>query len=285
MQGMMRMMSSIPRMINGMREGQAKAALEPIVKYVVGNTATPSPEMVNFAVIAGSAPVTQTEKDAYLAMMKKVARRTPEVIMQFLKLEKNGSYVLDEFKLDAHITKRAMQFSIASKSKKERKLKEKEKTRKEELDRLRMMQDHELNLLKALGHGQDTTNTGQGQNTIHAVSTPGPFDTGFFTYDVYGGGPVADFGVVHHDVAVQNNPVPVNTQVQPKPVSNTRLTGSFSLLDMMRNHNKNNNNNNNFQGSNNNTTVTSEVQTHTFSPTASPDMMAVTGSMDYFFGL
>jgi hypothetical protein len=277
MQGMMRMMNSIPTMVNGMRENQAKAALAPIVKYVVGNTATPSPEMVNFAVIAGSAPVTQTEKNAYLDMMKKVARRTPEVIMQFLKLEKNGSYVLDEFGLDAHITKRAMQFSIASEAKKNRKNKEKEKERTQELERIRMMQDHELSLLQALGHGNNAADTVQGQNTLNTftvqdpiviASTPSPFDAGLFGYDIYGGGPVTDFFAPSH-------PVHVDAPAQHTPVSNAAQPEFISLLDILRNHNNNIN-----QGSRSNFTVSNQMSP---TPTVGQNMM-MNGGMDFGFG-
>lgn len=151
MQGMMGMLNTIPTMINGMRENQAKAQLTPIVKFVVGQTATPSPEMVNFAVIAGSAPSTQGEKNVYLDMMKQVARRTPEVLLQFIKKDKNGVPQLDEQKMDSHIMKRAMQFDSASRAKRERKLKKEQQRRQEELAAIKMQQQHELEIAGVLG--------------------------------------------------------------------------------------------------------------------------------------
>lgn len=230
MGGMMQMMTAIPNMVNGMRESQARSQLTPIVRYVVGDTATPSPEMVNFAVIAGSAPVTQTEKDAYLDMMKRVARKTPEVLVKFIE-SKNGTFAVNEQKLDNHITKRAMQYAVASGAKKERKRKEEERARQQELEMLRMRQNHELDLIGILGPNINTMGSG----------LVGPsHDVGLFGMDPgFGAGidPFMDIGVMQ---PVMQPVQQVSTEnVASSASTNAGASDSVSLLDILRNHGQN----------------------------------------------
>lgn len=232
----MQMMTAIPNMVNGMRESQARSQLTPIVRYVVGDTATPSPEMVNFAVIAGSAPVTQTEKDAYLDMMKRVARRTPEVLVKFIEL-KNGTTSVNENKLDAHITKRAMQYAVASGAKKERKRKKEEQARQQELEMLRMRQNHELELIGILGPNINTMGSGLVGHS---------HDFGLFGMDPgFGAGidPFMNTGVMQPVMEPVMEPVmaPVYQasaeNVAPSSSStNVGASDSVSLLDILRNY-------------------------------------------------
>lgn len=171
MGGMMNMMSMIPNMVNGIRENQARAALMRTVKFVVGETATPSPEMVSFAVVAGASPTTQGERDAYLDMMKKIARQTPEVAQNFLKTENvNGTQTLklDDIKLDAHITKRAMMYGQANKAKRDRKAKEEQMLRHHEMELMRMNQMHELNMMAMMGTGMNPGAGGMGNGVAGA---------------------------------------------------------------------------------------------------------------------
>ena len=93
---------------------QLRANLTKLVQFVIHPSATPSMDLINYALVAGGQPKTQAERDAYLSMMKKIAREIPELVKQFTTTETlpNGQKVekLDNSGLDARITMRAIQY-------------------------------------------------------------------------------------------------------------------------------------------------------------------------------
>lgn len=166
MQQIMGMMDMVPKMINDLQTSLAKNANLHTVRFIVGENATPSPEMISFAITAGLSPSTQGEKEAYLKLLKKVARRTPSVIAKFVKenTHANGTktLALDENALDEHITKRALLYREVLKAKSNRNSKQDQMKRNYALGMLRASQMHELNMLALAGTGMTnppTTNS------------------------------------------------------------------------------------------------------------------------------
>lgn len=244
------MMQMIPGMVNDIRENVARGALMNTVKFVVHETATPSPEMVSFAVVAGASPTTQGERDAYLDMLKNIARKTPAVVQKFSKPKVvNGTetMVLDTLALDAFITRKAMQYGAASKARSERKKKEEAKQRKHELEMLRTSQMHELNMIAMMGVGLNPP-ANQGLNAAPTTQPPG-LDAFFMDSTSLFGSPV---NTVQH-----NNQFGTNTDIlggnsQPNvPPANMPPAndGMMSLSDIYRmlDQNVNTQNNNNAQ--------------------------------------
>ncbi|XP_045162283.2 uncharacterized protein LOC128545833 [Mercenaria mercenaria] len=108
--------SGIGRVIaHGIRSSFVNTALNGAVKFIVGETATPSPEMVNYGMAMRSEPRNQAERDVYVEMMKRVARRTPEVVRKYTKTEthKNGtkSHTVDFIALDADIIRKSILYA------------------------------------------------------------------------------------------------------------------------------------------------------------------------------
>lgn len=90
-----------------------KTHVQVAVNFIVGETAVPSPELIEFAMWLGRAPRTQEEKTMYLYLMQDIARQTPALVEKFMKIEKvNGTdtIVVDQLAMDAHITKRALMY-------------------------------------------------------------------------------------------------------------------------------------------------------------------------------
>lgn len=155
--------SGMGRMIgNSIRRSFVNTALVQAVKFVVGQTATPSPEMMQYGMAMRSEPRTQAERDVYLDLMKTVARRTPEVLMKYMKTEthKNGtrSYSIDFFALDAAITRRALLYQeMREARRRERQTqREQELQHQMEIARLNMLQDIRMNRQFGFGVTTDT---------------------------------------------------------------------------------------------------------------------------------
>ncbi|XP_060580701.1 uncharacterized protein LOC132737431 isoform X2 [Ruditapes philippinarum] len=95
-------------------ERQLRANLTQLVQFVLHPSATPSMDLINYALVAGGQPKTQAERDAYLGMMKKMARDIPELVKQFTITETlpGGTKIekLDNSALDAQIIRRAVQY-------------------------------------------------------------------------------------------------------------------------------------------------------------------------------
>lgn len=220
--GMMGMMGMIPNMVNGIRESTARAALTNIVRFVIGETATPSPEMVSFAVVAGSSPTTQGERDAYLEMLKEAARKTPAVASRFMKSKVvNGTQTmeLDKIALDAHITKKAMQYGQAAKARSERKKKEEKVKRQHELQMLRTSQMHELNMIAMMGIGMNPS------SLRRTATTPPPsLDALYMDSTTFLGNPAQRPGqVARHHSPTGNAPSAADGMIS--------LTDIYRMLD------------------------------------------------------
>lgn len=150
--------SGMGRMIsNSIRSSFVNSALDRAVKFVVGHMATPSPEMIQYGLAMRSEPRTQAERDVYLGFMKTVARRTPEVLMKYLKTEvhKNGtkSHSVNFIALDADLTRRALLYQEMREARRreQQKQREQEQQHQMEVARLQALQDIRMNQMFASG--------------------------------------------------------------------------------------------------------------------------------------
>lgn len=130
-------------------EMMVRMEVDRAVRFIVGNTAKPSQEMIDFAVALGREPKTQEERDIYLEFMKQTARQTPEVLAKYIDITTvNGlpSFSVDYVKLDAAVIRRALMYSEASRGRRLRQRQEREKQQRhqEEINRIQKM--HELNM-------------------------------------------------------------------------------------------------------------------------------------------
>ena len=145
MQRMM-MRSTIRSMITDM---MVRIEVNRAVSFIVGETAKPIPEMIQFATALGRAPKSQAERDVYLELMKKTARRTQAVLEKYINIEfVNGlpKISVDYIGMDAAVARRALMYNEANRANILRRKQQQDKQRKhqEELDRIRKM--HELNI-------------------------------------------------------------------------------------------------------------------------------------------
>jgi len=181
--------------------------------------------MVSFAVVAGASPTTPGERDAYLEMLKNVARRTPAVVARYTKPKMvNGTVTLvfDKIALDAYITKKAMQYGQASKANSDRKKKEEQKARQHQLELLRTSQMHELNMIALMGVRGNPSRTG-------VTVSPPALDALYMDSTSIFGGPM---NAVQHNPPHKNNAaLGAHTQASSH---RTASNGMVSLTDIFR---------------------------------------------------
>jgi hypothetical protein len=166
--------SGMGRMIsNTVRNTMISGALTSAVRFVVGETANPSQEMMQHAIMMRSAPRTQAERDVYLGMMKRLARRTPEVVQKYTKTEvhKNGtrSHTVDFIALDADVTRRSLMYQQmrAARSRLREQERQQERQVQLEMERLNMLREMRMNSVNngLFGAGLGTTSMFSGFGT------------------------------------------------------------------------------------------------------------------------
>lgn len=177
--------SGMGRMIShSIRESMVNTALTRAVRFVVGPTAVPSLEMMQHAMMMRSGPRTQAERDIYLGMMKRIARRTPEVVQKYTKTEvhKNGtrSHTIDFIALEADVTRRSLMYQEMQEAR--RRLREQERQQQQrvqtEIDRLNMLRDMRMNSVDntMFGGGLGTTSMFDGFGTTMPSIQFNPLD-------------------------------------------------------------------------------------------------------------
>ncbi|XP_045199163.2 uncharacterized protein LOC123553525 [Mercenaria mercenaria] len=95
-------------------EKQLRANLTKLVQFVIHPTAKPSTELISHALAAGSIPTTEMERVAYLGILQRIARNTPELVKQFTTVTSNpdGAQTksVDEIGLSSYVVMRALQY-------------------------------------------------------------------------------------------------------------------------------------------------------------------------------
>lgn len=156
------------------------------VRFVVGETAVPPQEMIDYGLSLGRAPETQEERDVFLALMKLAARQTPEVLIKFIKTETvNGTKVMsvDEIKLDAYIARRSLMYNQASKARRQRQQQQREKQQRHQEEMQRINQMHDLNVhavVSAVAPGLTNGPAYNVQPDPLVTATTSPFDMMMF---------------------------------------------------------------------------------------------------------
>lgn len=140
-----------------------KTHVQVAVNFIVGETAVPSPELMEFAMWLGRAPRTQEEKKTYLYFMQDIARQTPAVVKKFLKIEKvNGTDTLmvDQLAMDAHITKRSLMYDEIMKGATQGQPNENAKPQQHQQNINQNNQTHQLNTYAVASGVNNATNPG-----------------------------------------------------------------------------------------------------------------------------
>lgn len=226
--------SGMGRMIgNSIRRSFVNTALVQAVKFVVGQSATPSPEMMQYGMAMRSEPRNQAERNVYLEMMKTVARRTPEVLMKYMKTEvhKNGTrnYYIDFVALDAAITRRSLLYQEMREARRreQQARREQELQHQMEVAKLNTLQDIRMNRQFGLGVTTDT----------YFFDSFGP-TTPLIDVNLLGNvGIPTTTPSAPSDSSVGSNKAAAGQQKTPiKQASVDKNTETLSLLDLMKVH-------------------------------------------------
>lgn len=139
---------------NNIRRSIVNGELTRATKFIVDPAATPSPEMLDYAIFMRRAPRTKEERDVYIDMMKQVARRTPEYLFKYVKEEKhkNGTVTahIDFYALEADVVRRALVYNRMISARRERRRNEENMRLQHESQIAQLELNHANNLFSVL---------------------------------------------------------------------------------------------------------------------------------------
>lgn len=144
-------------------------------RFIVDPAAKPSPEMLDFAMFMRRAPRTKEERDAYLELMKQVARRTPEYLYKYVKEEKhkNGTSTakIDFYALEADVVRRALVYNRMISGRRDRRRNEENRRLQHESHIAQLELNHTNSLFSALTMDPNPATNAATVNNVPVDST------------------------------------------------------------------------------------------------------------------